>query len=51
MVDVASLLINPGLGPGYDSSSAMVNDEEQGVEVEEEEEEDIEKNEDDPFWK
>ena len=45
VVDVASLLVNPGLGPGYDSA---MSDDEQG---EVEEEEDMEKNEEDPFWK
>lgn len=47
VVDVASLLVNPGLGPGYDSS---MSDEEQSEE-EAEEEEGMEKNEEDPFWK
>ena len=45
VVDVASLLVNPGLGPGYDSAMSSEQDREQI------EQEDIEKNEEDPFWK
>ena len=47
MVDVSSLLVNPGLGPGGPGfDSAMINEEEQA-----EQEGDDEKNEEDPFWK
>jgi hypothetical protein len=45
------MLLNPGLGPGQYDDSSSTNKQMEDVEEIEKEDDDIEKNEEDPFWK